>query len=168
MKTYLYPQNLKAKANLWLWSLRDFVILCAAVLVSAVIFLNSGFALPAALALLPGMIAPLTAQDAPRRKGLALAWAAAASLGLWRFLCYTGSAAAPACMPLALFGAAAWLGPWLCGTVRERCISLAVAVAGAVAACLALSPPALPGAFSLLAGVALALAYSRLLSRRAG
>ena len=46
MKTYLYPQNLKARANLWLWSLRDFVILCAAVLVSAVIFLNSGIALP--------------------------------------------------------------------------------------------------------------------------
>ena len=43
MKTYLYPQNLKARANLWLWSLRDFVILCAAVLVSAVIFLNSGY-----------------------------------------------------------------------------------------------------------------------------
>ena len=33
MKTYLYPQNLKARANLWLWSLRDFVILCADVLV---------------------------------------------------------------------------------------------------------------------------------------
>ena len=43
MKTYLYPQNLKARANLWLWSLRDFVILCAAVLVSAVIFLNYGY-----------------------------------------------------------------------------------------------------------------------------
>lgn len=24
MTTYLYPQNLKATANLWLWSLRDF------------------------------------------------------------------------------------------------------------------------------------------------
>ena len=122
--------------------------------------------LPAALALLPGMIAPLTAQDASRRKGLALAWAAVAAWGLWRFLCYTGSAAAPACMPLALFGAAAWLGPWLCGTARERGVSLAIAVAGAAAVCLALSPPALPGAFSLLAGVALALAFSRLLSRR--
>ena len=42
MRTYLYPQNLKAKANLWLWSLRDFVIFCTAVLVSAVIFLNYG------------------------------------------------------------------------------------------------------------------------------
>ena len=55
MKTYLYPQNLKARANLWLWSLRDFVILCAAVLVSAVIFLNSGIVLPAALALCFGL-----------------------------------------------------------------------------------------------------------------
>ena len=24
MKLYIYPQNLKATANLWLWSLRDF------------------------------------------------------------------------------------------------------------------------------------------------
>ena len=24
MTTYLYPQNLKATANLWLWSLKDF------------------------------------------------------------------------------------------------------------------------------------------------
>ena len=56
MKTYLYPQNLKARANLWLWSLRDFVIFCAAVMGSAVIFLNSGFALPAALALCFGFL----------------------------------------------------------------------------------------------------------------
>ena len=41
MKTYLYPQNLKARANLWLWSLRDFVILCAAVLVSACLLYTS-------------------------------------------------------------------------------------------------------------------------------
>lgn len=51
MKTYLYPQNLKARANLWLWSLRDFVILCA-----AVIFLNYGYLLPAALALCFGFL----------------------------------------------------------------------------------------------------------------
>ena len=28
MTTYIYPQNLRAKANLWLWSLRDFLIIC--------------------------------------------------------------------------------------------------------------------------------------------
>lgn len=56
MKTYLYPQNLKAKANLWLWSLRDFVILGVAVLIAAVIFINSGYPLPAALALCYGFL----------------------------------------------------------------------------------------------------------------
>ena len=34
MTTYLYPQNLKATANLWLWSLRDFAIICIALLLS--------------------------------------------------------------------------------------------------------------------------------------
>lgn len=56
MKTYLYPQNLKARANLWLWSLRDFVILCGAILLGAVIFLNAGYPLPAALALCYGFL----------------------------------------------------------------------------------------------------------------
>lgn len=56
MKTYLYPQNLKASANLWLWSLRDFLILCIAVLISAVILLNSGIVLPAALSISFGFL----------------------------------------------------------------------------------------------------------------
>ena len=38
MTQYIYPQNLKATANLWLWSLRDFVILAVA-LVQLHIFL---------------------------------------------------------------------------------------------------------------------------------
>ena len=33
MTTYLYPKNLKATANLWLWSLRDFAIICIALFV---------------------------------------------------------------------------------------------------------------------------------------
>lgn len=36
MTSYLYPQNLKATANLWLWGLRDFSILCIAALLSVV------------------------------------------------------------------------------------------------------------------------------------
>ena len=56
MKTYLYPQNLKARANLWLWSLRDFLIFSVAVLISAVIFLNTGIMLPAALSLSYGFL----------------------------------------------------------------------------------------------------------------
>lgn len=56
MRTYLYPQNLKAKANLWLWSLRDFLIFSIAILLSAVVLLNSGILLPAALALCYGFL----------------------------------------------------------------------------------------------------------------
>lgn len=51
MTQYIYPQNLKAKANLWLWSLRDFVILCVAVLISVVLLVHSGMLLPAALSM---------------------------------------------------------------------------------------------------------------------
>ena len=51
MKTYIYPKNLKAKAQLWLWSLRDFVILAIATLLSAVVLLQSGSLIPAALSL---------------------------------------------------------------------------------------------------------------------
>ena len=56
MRTYRYPQNLKASANLWLWSLRDFLILSIAILISTVILLNSGVVLPAALSLAFGFL----------------------------------------------------------------------------------------------------------------
>ena len=56
MRTYLYPQNLKASANLWLWSLRDFLILSIAILISAVILLNSGIVLPGAISLAYGLL----------------------------------------------------------------------------------------------------------------
>ena len=52
MKTYLYPQNLKATANLWLWSLRDFAILAVAALIAVVIFVNSFFYVPIVLVLI--------------------------------------------------------------------------------------------------------------------
>ena len=40
MTQYLYPQNLKATANLWLWGLRDFVILGVAALLSIVLLVR--------------------------------------------------------------------------------------------------------------------------------
>jgi len=52
MKTYLYPQNLKAAANLWLWSLRDFTILAIATLVSVLIFVNTLFYVPIVVVLI--------------------------------------------------------------------------------------------------------------------
>jgi len=51
LTTYLYPQNLKAKANLWLWSLRDFAILGIAALISVVILVNTLIFIPAAITL---------------------------------------------------------------------------------------------------------------------
>lgn len=51
MKTYLYPQNLQAPAKLWLWGLRDFVILAIAVLLSVVAAVTAGTVLPLALTL---------------------------------------------------------------------------------------------------------------------
>ena len=49
MKLYIYPQNLKATANLWLWGLRDFAILCVGMLLSFVGLTQLGLLLPLAL-----------------------------------------------------------------------------------------------------------------------
>lgn len=51
MTQYLYPQNLKATANLWLWSLKDFAVLSIATLLSVLIVSVSRFVLPLALTL---------------------------------------------------------------------------------------------------------------------
>ena len=52
MKTYLYPQNLKATANLWLWGLKDFAILVVAALIAVLILVNTGFLIPVAAVLI--------------------------------------------------------------------------------------------------------------------
>lgn len=56
MTTYLYPQNLKAAANLWLWSLRDFAILCMAALLSVLALVQLHFMVPAAVTLCFGFL----------------------------------------------------------------------------------------------------------------
>lgn len=56
MITYIYPQNLKATANLWLWGLRDFAILCVAALISAVALVHLRFLMPAAITLCFGFL----------------------------------------------------------------------------------------------------------------
>ena len=50
-QTYLYPQNLKASASLWLWSLRYFAIICVSVLLSVIIMSQTFFVLPLSLTL---------------------------------------------------------------------------------------------------------------------
>lgn len=56
MTQYLYPQNLKATANLWLWSLKDFCILGIAALLSIVILVQTRFVVPAAVTLCYGFL----------------------------------------------------------------------------------------------------------------
>ena len=56
MKQYLYPQNLKAAANLWLWSLKDFAILGVAALLSIAALVQLGFIIPAAATLCYGFL----------------------------------------------------------------------------------------------------------------
>ena len=51
MTQYLYPQNLKATANLWLWSLKDFMIMGIAALLSIILLVNTGFPIPDAATL---------------------------------------------------------------------------------------------------------------------
>lgn len=47
MTHYLYPQNLKASANMWFWSLKDFAILGIAALLSILFLVELHVLLPA-------------------------------------------------------------------------------------------------------------------------
>ena len=51
MTHYLYPQNMKASANMWFWSLKDFCILGIAALLSILILVELHILLPAAATL---------------------------------------------------------------------------------------------------------------------
>ena len=56
MTRYLYPQNMRATANLWLWGLRDFLIMGIAALLSIVILVELHFILPIALTVFFGFL----------------------------------------------------------------------------------------------------------------
>ena len=51
MKEYMYPKNLKATANLWLWGLKDFIILAVLTLFAIILFVVAKTLVPAAIAL---------------------------------------------------------------------------------------------------------------------
>ena len=38
MKTYIYPENLRFTVKLWFWNVRDFIIICGGIILSAVLF----------------------------------------------------------------------------------------------------------------------------------
>ena len=51
MKEYIYPKNLKARANLWLWSLKDFAILALLALFAIALYAAAEWIAPMAIAL---------------------------------------------------------------------------------------------------------------------
>lgn len=46
MKTYIYPENLKAKASLWLWELKDVVIIGCGIILAVFLFAQFRLLLP--------------------------------------------------------------------------------------------------------------------------
>lgn len=53
---YIYPQNLKAQARLWLWNLRDIAVLGIALLISLLALSQLRFVLPLALTVCYGFL----------------------------------------------------------------------------------------------------------------
>lgn len=49
MKTYIYPENLRATVKLWFWNIRDFCIICAGIILSALLFAKLCTVVPLAL-----------------------------------------------------------------------------------------------------------------------
>lgn len=48
-KQYIYPQNMRASATLWLWSLKDFAIVVVAALFSAMVLASTKLLFPIAV-----------------------------------------------------------------------------------------------------------------------
>lgn len=53
---YIYPENLKSQSKLWLWSLRDIVILGVALVISVVSLAEIRFVIPLVLTVLFGFL----------------------------------------------------------------------------------------------------------------
>ena len=51
MTHYLFPKNLKAKASIWLWGLKDFAVIGIDALLSIAALVYFGWLIPAALTL---------------------------------------------------------------------------------------------------------------------
>jgi len=56
LKTYIYPQNLRASARLWLWNLKDFTVMVTAALISVLVLVNTRFIVPVAAVCLFGFM----------------------------------------------------------------------------------------------------------------
>jgi hypothetical protein len=49
MRTYIYPENLRSKTKLWFWNVKDFCILCAGIIISAIFLAKLWTFIPAAM-----------------------------------------------------------------------------------------------------------------------
>lgn len=49
MKTFIYPENLRSAVKLWFWNVRDFIIICAGIIVSIMIFAKLWTPVPMAM-----------------------------------------------------------------------------------------------------------------------
>ncbi len=48
MKTYIYPENLRANVKLWFWNVRDFIIICGGIILSVIVLVNLWNVIPIA------------------------------------------------------------------------------------------------------------------------
>ncbi len=53
---YIYPENLRASASIWIWSARDFLILAVCLLLSAFMLVKLKLFLPMALCMCYGFM----------------------------------------------------------------------------------------------------------------
>lgn len=56
MKTYIYPENLRATVKLWFWNVRDFIIICGGIILSVIVFVNLWNVLPIAATVCYGFL----------------------------------------------------------------------------------------------------------------
>ena len=56
MKTYIYPENLRATVKLWFWNVRDFIVICGGIILSVIVFVNLWNVLPIAATVCYGFL----------------------------------------------------------------------------------------------------------------
>ena len=56
LKTYIYPENLRATVKLWFWNVRDFIVICGGVILSVIVFVNLWNVLPIAATVCYGFL----------------------------------------------------------------------------------------------------------------
>ena len=56
MKTYIYPENLRATVKLWFWNVRDFIVICSGIILSVIVFVNLWNVLPIAATVCYGFL----------------------------------------------------------------------------------------------------------------